>query len=59
MRTKFSWLLFIGGLCITNALLWLSFKPVPWQAIEVSGIVGVVLTSIGIYERQEELRSKQ
>ena len=59
MKTKWNGFLFIGGLCITNAFLWLSFNPVPWEAIEVSGIVGVALTSIGIYQRQKELRSKQ
>ena len=56
MRTKWNWRLFIGGLCCTNALLWLSFHPIPWWPIAISATIGVILVTIGVRQRQKELR---
>lgn len=56
MMTKWNWCLFIGGLCCTNALLWLSFNPIPWWPIAISATVGVILVTIGVRQRQKELR---
>jgi len=56
MRTKWNWCLFLGGNCSVNALLWLSFDPIPWWPIVISATIGVVLVTIGVRQRQKELR---
>ncbi len=54
MRTKWNWCLFVGGLCCINALLWLSFHPIPWWPIAISATIGVILVTIGTRQRQKE-----